>query len=484
MSFVNTRDVLGNQETLDALIAHTLEEFREDAVMSLRSDAFYHNNGLKRIEMPGVTAIPKSAFDSCTALEEASFENVNKISTRAFFTCTALQTIQIPNLETDSSYAFGNCSALQAINFPKLKTASQYAFDGCSSVQSVNLPALITVYGYSFRNVPCGAPCGRLSLPVCTSIDGFSFTGNGPCVIDLAADNLSFYTNTFNGNKNLFHLILRANTVIPMRNTNALTATPIAAGLGMIYVPANLVDSYKAAANWSSFASQIHAIEDFGTAYPISGGTITDSWAEIFAAEQDGTYSAKYSIGDTKLLRMGDLFMLVQIVAFDADTLADGSGNAKITWLCVNRYGTHAMNSTSSSANGWAASEMRSYLADDVLPNIEPAVKAGIKEVSKTYYDYSSQSTLACDDKIWIPSYREVFGGTSVENAGAVYSGLFVDNNSRKRYESILKGTTSEYWLRSAKTPSTFEYIGTGGSTVYNTYFAKNKVGVIFGFCT
>ena len=38
---------------------------------------------------------------------------------------------------------------------------------------------------------------------------------------------------------------------------------------GYIYVPRALVNSYKAATNWSTFASQIRAIED----YPdITGG--------------------------------------------------------------------------------------------------------------------------------------------------------------------------------------------------------------------
>lgn len=45
--------------------------------------------------------------------------------------------------------------------------------------------------------------------------------------------------------------------------------TPMKSGTGYIYVPAALVDSYKAATNWSTYADQIRAIED----YPdITGG--------------------------------------------------------------------------------------------------------------------------------------------------------------------------------------------------------------------
>lgn len=55
---------------------------------------------------------------------------------------------------------------------------------------------------------------------------------------------------------------------------------------------------------------------------------ITDSWEDILASEQDGTYATKYNIGDFKPLDLGSEGVVdMQIVAFDADELADGSGN-------------------------------------------------------------------------------------------------------------------------------------------------------------
>ena len=45
--------------------------------------------------------------------------------------------------------------------------------------------------------------------------------------------------------------------------------TVIASGTGYVYVPSALVNSYKSATNWSTYADQIRAIED----YPdITGG--------------------------------------------------------------------------------------------------------------------------------------------------------------------------------------------------------------------
>lgn len=65
-------------------------------------------------------------------------------------------------------------------------------------------------------------------------------------------------------------VIIRSPAVCTLSDSNAFKSTPIASGTGYIYVPAALVDSYKAATNWSVYADQIRAIED----YPdICGGT-------------------------------------------------------------------------------------------------------------------------------------------------------------------------------------------------------------------
>ena len=59
-------------------------------------------------------------------------------------------------------------------------------------------------------------------------------------------------------------LILRdASGTYNLSKPAQLSNTKIAAGTGYIYVPAALVDKYKAATNWSVYADQIRAIEDY-----------------------------------------------------------------------------------------------------------------------------------------------------------------------------------------------------------------------------
>ena len=69
----------------------------------------------------------------------------------------------------------------------------------------------------------------------------------------------------FYGCQSLNTLILRRSDDICYMNspTQVFNGTPIASGTGYIYVPAALVDKYKAATNWSVYADQIRAIEDY-----------------------------------------------------------------------------------------------------------------------------------------------------------------------------------------------------------------------------
>ena len=70
---------------------------------------------------------------------------------------------------------------------------------------------------------------------------------------------------------NLTTLILRSDTMCKLSAVNALSYTPIMRKTGYIYVPASLIDSYKSATNWSTYANQFRAIEDYTVDGTITG---------------------------------------------------------------------------------------------------------------------------------------------------------------------------------------------------------------------
>ena len=76
-------------------------------------------------------------------------------------------------------------------------------------------------------------------------------------------------------------LILRTEAIPTLQDLNTIQNTPINTGTGYIYVPSALVDSYKSATNWSTYATQFRALEDWTV-----DGTITGEldWDKINAA--------------------------------------------------------------------------------------------------------------------------------------------------------------------------------------------------------
>lgn len=117
-----------------------------------------------------------------------------------------------------------------------------------------------------FRFTSLGTVCS-------TSVESILVSAFNGCSSLTKADFSALKTidsSVFNGCLKLATLILRdASGVCSLNSTGVFQSTPIASGTGYIYVPSALVDAYKAATNWSTYADQIRAIED----YPdITGG--------------------------------------------------------------------------------------------------------------------------------------------------------------------------------------------------------------------
>jgi hypothetical protein len=168
-------------------------------------------------------------------------------------------------------------------------------------------------------------------------------------------------------NPSLYHVIIETNSVCSLGD-EALMATSVGAGAGWIYVPSDLVDSYKS--SWVDYADQIVSLDEYPKEITITE-TISDSWEDIFAAEEDDSYKTKYSVGDTKVLDINGVKAIMQIVAFDTDSLSDNSGTAKISWLCKNVPFIFSMNPNNSIVGGWEDTLCRDRLINDVLLSLK-----------------------------------------------------------------------------------------------------------------
>ena len=173
-------------------------------------------------------------------------DRVTSVGDHAFHGTKALTSVDMDNVTDIGAYAFSDATKLASVSMDAATNVGAYAFNNTSYLLTACFPALSSVIANAFR----GSKLETVDLQVVTSI---------------AAN--AFYSAT-----SLTALILRnTEKVCTLANTNAFTSTPIASGTGYIYVPRALVDSYKTATNWSTYADQILAIED----YPdICGGDV------------------------------------------------------------------------------------------------------------------------------------------------------------------------------------------------------------------
>lgn len=151
-----------------------------------------------------------------------------------------LAILVLSSCETIGEASFRGCSSLVTINTPNLVTLKGDAFRECSALTELHFPSLTTMDSYGYEFMSC-TNLQKADFPVLQNINAGSFL---EC-------------------RNLKTLILRTGSVVTLANTGAFGTTPIQWGTGYVYVPKSLVDSYKSATNWSTFANQIRAIEDY-----------------------------------------------------------------------------------------------------------------------------------------------------------------------------------------------------------------------------
>ena len=140
---------------------------------------------------------------------------------------------------------------------------------------------------------------------------------------------------------------------------------------------------------------------------------------------------------------------------------------------------TGGITSGTGSIGGWEKSEMRAYLNDSVKPQIPALVRAAIKPVSKThpaYSDTGNSYTQTTTDEVWIPSYNEMFGSSSL------YYPLFQNTNANRIKKKAGATSASWWWLRSAGGNNYFDFVSSNGYD--NSYNANSSGGVALGFCT
>ena len=183
----------------------------------------YFGKTIEDVDCDAAISVNPYAFYQNEGIKKVRFANATTIGSNNFQSCENLESIDLPMVTGSSGVYFcAGCEKLVSINIPSLTELGTYAFQSCSVIEKIDLPLVESIGNYSFR-----------------------------------------YT------KKLKTLILRYEGVVAAKGSGIFSGSSISSSTGYIYVPKALIDSYKTATNWATYANQFRAIED----YPeITGG--------------------------------------------------------------------------------------------------------------------------------------------------------------------------------------------------------------------
>ncbi len=189
----------------------------ESPVFAVGNIAFLNCTTLWSVEIPSeVTMIGKRAFEGCKSLRRVAIlgDKISVIDSDAFRGCEMLEEFSVPEgVKEIPLNTFNGCKSLKRIDFGiGVADIADKAFYGCKSLEVLDIPANITYLG----------------------------------------------NNCFDGAESLQEVYIRGDRVLDI----GYRAFSDAKTDLRIYVPADLVDEYKANTLWSTYVNNLHPLKN------------------------------------------------------------------------------------------------------------------------------------------------------------------------------------------------------------------------------
>lgn len=230
---------------------------------SIGQSAFSSASALTSVRIRGsIVNIGVAAFYSCKNLSSVIFDDESHLTTidrNAFNGCNSLVDFDIPsNVTSLGDGVFLNCSRLTSITIPSGVTSiGTSGFASCKSIVSLRIPSGLTTIGEN-------GFVGMTSLTSLTFDEGSHLSAIGNYAFSKCHCSSMVIPS---GVTSIGH---NAWTDTYLLNITFLSTTPPTADANMfkntsanlvIYVPAESVEAYKSAPNWSTYASRIQVIQ-------------------------------------------------------------------------------------------------------------------------------------------------------------------------------------------------------------------------------
>jgi hypothetical protein len=195
------------------------------------------------------------------------------------------------------------------------------------------------------------------------------------------------------------------------------------------------------------------------------------TWSEVQAICKEGNAKDYFKVGDETTISLGALPNANNATSAQIATIVIGDMTDTSLTLLVTSYSveaaTHVMNPETddnedgTNIGGWASTTMRTWLNDEYYN----ALSNDLQKVIATHHTsysatYNATKVSYCDDKVWLLSSKEVFGGGTATSAGnatfqenlATFNSetqlaYFANGASRVRYNNK---TAIWWWLRSS----------------------------------
>lgn len=206
-----------------------------DNVIETIGEMAFSNTNLKSVTFNKLTELGSSAFKECKNLSSISIPNCNKIPNSAFSSCEKLNNIDLYNCIEIGNNAFQGCIDLDTLELNECKTIGEHAFNGCKKISEVTLNACESIGADAFLN------CPNLTKVYINDISDSSDSDSDDVEICKLGNPEAFFINV-------------SETDIPKYEINPNL---------FFYVKSNVIDKYKADANWKTYESQMVSTVDY-----------------------------------------------------------------------------------------------------------------------------------------------------------------------------------------------------------------------------
>lgn len=244
-----------------------------DSLKSIKLYTFQYCKALTSVALPpGLTSISNYAFNGCEHLVSVSFPSTLRIiGQEAFRDCHELDSVILPEgfrqLGLD---AFRDCKSITYISIPA-SVNSFSAFEGCNAITTVNISSRhVNRFGQKVAKLVLGEGVqyiGGRAFEDCTQLGAVEFPSTVAVIGACAFRNCSLLTSivlperllvvhdrAFYGCRNLKSVTCLAPTPPSFSDVSDYPVfDPQTLDSGTLYVPSDLVETYKSTNGWRDF---------------------------------------------------------------------------------------------------------------------------------------------------------------------------------------------------------------------------------------